>query len=283
MQRSRVNNLARSILIIIPMRYSLPNFEITIWFVRYGKPKYMNPSPPPPLPLSHSKRRVSNFSRACHPEGRERRSSAFQHQSSIIYEKRKFLAWIQAKTIHQSINPQSRVELAENISVPIFWLEPSSSFSVCRRKRKKKKLDSVTRHCELTKRASANGDYDSALYIGAVPKRDVILNCVHKEIFHDVFSSSIHSSRVDETRRQSEETKERREVISSLFHSFYFRSWRGKGTGRRSDRWCFKSLKTQRSLNQFEHSHRFFSCFVYFLFWETEFISKHGKIFTFIL
>lgn len=151
------------------------------------------------------------------------------------------------------------------------------------KKEKKKKLDSVTRHCELTKRASANGDYDSALYIGAVPKRDVTLNCVHKEIFHDVFSSSIHSSRVDETRRQSEETKERREVISSLFHSFYFRSWRGKGTGRRSDRWCFKSLKTQRSLNQFEHSHRFFSCFVYFLFWETEFISKHGKIFTFIL
>lgn len=153
MQRSRVNKPS-AININNNTNTIFPNFEITIWFERCGNPKYMN------LPLlsfslllslSHSKRRVSNFSRACHPEGGERRSSSFQHESSIIYEKHKFLAWIQAKTIHQSINPQSWVELVgeqgENIRAPILWFESSSasSFSVsssqknCRRKKEETK------------------------------------------------------------------------------------------------------------------------------------------------
>lgn len=151
----------------------------------------------PPSPLSHSKRRVSNFSRACHPVEGERRSSAFQHQSSIIYEKRKFLAWIQAKTIHQSINPQSRVELVENISlVPIFSLEPSStsSFSVCRR-RGEKKLDPATRHCELTNEWIIN----SALYIGTKKGCNLILT-----YFRIVFTSFGWTKRTSKWRNKRE-------------------------------------------------------------------------------
>lgn len=189
MQRSRVNNLARSILIII--RYSLPNFEITIWFERYGKPKYMNP----PFPSLSFQATSLKFLSCLSPGGGG--TTFFRVSSSIIYEKRKFLAWIQAKTIHQSINPQSRVELVENISlVPIFSLEPSStsSFSVCRR-RGEKKLDPATRHCELTNEWIIN----SALYIDTKKGCNLILT-----YFRVVFTSFGWTKRTSKWRNKRE-------------------------------------------------------------------------------
>lgn len=159
MQRSRVNkpsaiNINNNTNTIFP-----PNFEITIWFERCGNPKYMNlPLLSFSLPFSFSlflsliPSGESQISLVLVTQrGGERRSSSFQHESSIIYEKHKFLAWIQAKTIHQSINPQSWVELVgeqgENIRAPILWFESSSasSFSVsssqknCRRKKEETK------------------------------------------------------------------------------------------------------------------------------------------------
>ena len=100
----------------------------------------------------------------------EQRSSSFQHQSSIIHEKHKFLAWIQAKTIHQSINPQSWVELVgeegENIRAPTLWFE--SSFSVSKKlQKKKRKRNKIFRFQfnELTKRnEEQNGLCGSPLY-----------------------------------------------------------------------------------------------------------------------
>ena len=100
----------------------------------------------------------------------EQRSSSFQHQSSIIHEKHKFLAWIQAKTIHQSINPQSWVELVgeegENIRAPILWFE--SSFSVSKKLQKKKRKRNKKfrfQFNELTKRnEEQNGLCGSPLY-----------------------------------------------------------------------------------------------------------------------
>lgn len=99
----------------------------------------------------------------------EQRSSSFQHQSSIIHEKHKFLAWIQAKTIHQSINPQSWVELVgeegENIRAPTLWFE--SSFSVSKKLQKKKRKRNKKfrfQFNELKRNEEQNGLCGSPLY-----------------------------------------------------------------------------------------------------------------------